>query len=365
MLNGEGRGTALILRYANCNLACPFCYAWRSAWPTVKARTARDSYRVDNAVQAAGGALKHLPSELAELGTRVVWVRIQGGEPCLTYPRTMNTLEIAAEALNTLHCRKLNYYETSRCVIQTNGIGLGKLAEDRLRSIKEKLASVLERLTTGRIVFEFSFKSSNDAAYLDPQLRGFKAFVDQVAVPLWESKFTNLAVYPVAGLGPSIDRDNSWIVPIEPSCVADEIPLFHPSLWSGDFESLVDEFLERLVPQYVSYRGFKSNGLTRSGSRLALEELEPKKFQRSWISGYSGRYEELGVTDVPPIEHLLVKTSDEEDRQWMGLFKRPPYWQEVVERIPKARRPGLLLQRVDEMSSRFYPSHPEGHYPYL
>lgn len=31
-LNNEGRGQALVLRYAGCNLRCPLCYAWKYAW---------------------------------------------------------------------------------------------------------------------------------------------------------------------------------------------------------------------------------------------------------------------------------------------------------------------------------------------
>lgn len=355
-LNNEGRGQALVLRYAGCNLRCPLCYAWRYAWFMKNGYL----YNLNN----ISAALNHLSSTVSR---KIVWTRIQGGEPCLNYDRTLNTMEFAILALNAVHNQSLNFYNTTRAVIQTNGIVFGLLSDKQLNSLKIKLENLLQDLKNGKVVLEFSFKSSNDMIYLKPQLKGFDAFLQKIVVPLWDKGIRNISVYPLAGLGPSIDFHNVWIVPIETLRLPQEIPLFHQSAWSPEFRNMVTNFVNNIVPAYGVYSDFRSNPKTFDGHKIAIEELEPTPFQSSWISGYAGKYNELDVTNVPSIDKILRKSDNNLDPQWCNrlLFNRYPHWRLVADKIPTANNPDIFLKSVKDMNNYFYPSHPIGHYPYL
>ncbi len=138
-------------------------------------------------------------------------------------------------------------------------------------------------------------------------------------MPLWNNGINNLSVYPVAGLAPSIDLHNIWLVPVEPNT---ETPLFHPSKWSNDFRKMVEHFINKIVPKYDVYEDFRKNPSTGNGKKLAIEELEPTNFQTSWISGYAGAYNKLGFRCITPIQNILRKLNNTPDPQWMALFKR-------------------------------------------
>ncbi len=92
-LNNEGKGQALVLRYAGCNLRCPLCYAWKYAWFMQKNGFV---YNIQNSIQA----LRNL---LGIAKKKIVWIRIQGGEPCLTFNRILNTITFAVESLTIVH----------------------------------------------------------------------------------------------------------------------------------------------------------------------------------------------------------------------------------------------------------------------
>lgn len=357
-LNNEGprgKGQALVLRYADCNLRCPLCYAWKYAWlPTNGFR-----YDVEKSVQA----LTNLPTEIEDK-RKIVWVRIQGGEPCLNYNRILFTVRFVAQSLKTIHDHGLNYYPNTRAVIQTNGIKFSSLDKQQIAAIREQLENQVSSLDRGKIVFEFSFKSSNDQATLAAQLLGFRTLSNELLLPLLEKGLDNLPIYPVAGLGPSIDFHNTWLVPIETNPLPKEIPLFHPSTWSTAFREALETFQRDIIPSYDVYQDFRNNSSTNGGRKTAIEEFEPTGFQSSWISGYAKNYEQLGVT--PPIlEGLLRKTTESRNRQWYGFFGRYSHWVQVLDSIPLAHNPTNLLELVREMGDVFYSSHPTGHYPYL
>ena len=185
--------------------------------------------------------------------------------------------------------------------------------------------------------------------------------LNKILIPLWDEGIDNTALFPIAGLGPSIDFHNTWIIPIETSILPDEVPLFHKSCWAQSFSQLVNEFINHIVPQYKTYHAFRTNPKTNNGKKLAIEELEPTKFQASWISRYTDKKAQ------PPIYTLLRKTDINADKQWASgfLFGRKLEWNSIAEAIPVASNPKRLLELVKEMNEYFYPSHPIGHYPYL
>jgi len=354
-LNNEGRGQALVLRYAGCNLgpaSCPLCYAWRYAWVP-----GGHPYPIKKCFAA-------LSNLSAVASKKIVWVRIQGGEPCLHYNRIANTFALAAHALTEIHQQGLNHYEDTRAVIQTNGIAFGGLPPKYLAFLRDLLDKELSTLGKGRIIMEVSFKSPSRQKLLDAQIKGFNAILHELIVPLWETGYENIAVYPIAGLGPSIDFHNVWLVPIDPNALPSEKPLFHPSTWLPQYRTLLTNF-RAIVSQYAAYRDFRHNPRTGSGQKVAIEELEPTWFQTSWISGYAGGYNKAGIRNVPPIRDLLRRLSRTLDRQWGALFHRHRHWQQVLNQIPVAQNPQLLLAQIKQMNAYFYPSHPQGHYPYL
>jgi len=364
-LNNEGGGQALVLRYAGCNLRCPLCYAWEYAWFMKKKGY---EYNIQHSIRA----LRNLPQSIEK---KIVWVRIQGGEPCLTFNRILNTITFAVESLNIIHTTGLNYFETTRAVIQTNAIIFSNLTKEQINQVHLHLKNLLNKLNTGKLVFEVSFKSPNDAGYLMPQIRGYDVLLRDVIIPLWNQGYDNVAVYPLAGLGPSIDENNLFIIPLDPQSLPNEIPLFHRVTWSRDFEKLVNDFINNVVPIYSAYSDFRKNSQTNGGRKLAIEELEPTKFQTSWISGYAGKYSEFNV-NIIPISRILRKLTNgiPENPLWAKwynswtsrmLFGRSTSWNNVLNQIPASNNPNNLLSMVQQMSDYFYPSHPRGHYPYL
>jgi len=223
-----------------------------------------------------------------------------------------------------------------------------------------------------KLIFEVSFKSPNNEVYLRPQAKGYNVLLNKIVIPLWETGFNNIAIYPLAGLGPSIDEDNLFIIPVDSKFP--EFPLFHPSTWSDEFRMLVDDFIQKIVPNYKSYNNFRGVH-TNGGKKLAIEELEPTLFQTSWISGYARGYSEHEV-NVKPIHEILRKLTDNvpENPQWKKwynswtskmLFGRSNDWMQVLNQIPASNDPNNLLLKVREMGEYFYPSHPKGHYPHL
>lgn len=361
-LNNEGRGMALVLRYAGCNLRCPLCYAWKYAW------SIQNAYKYN--IQECFSKLYKL---LSLIQKKITWVRIQGGEPCLTFQRILASITLAINALKIIHIHGLNYYNITRAIIQTNGITFSNLSNCEINQIKCLLQKLLDSLDKGRLIFEVSFKSPNDPQYLTPQIEGYNVLLNNIMIPLWEQGFENIAIYPIAGFGPSIDHHNLFIIPIDPSALPKEIPLFHSSTWCKQFKHLVDYFINNIVPNYNTYNDFKRNPQTNNGRKIAIEELEPTKFQASWISRYAkGEYMDANL----PINRLLRKLTDNVPqnpkwRKWYNswisrmLFGRSNSWMNVFKEIPVANDPAHLLSMVDQMNDYFYPSHPIGHYPYL
>lgn len=364
-LNNEGNGQALVLRYAGCNLRCPLCYAWKYAW------FMRNGYQYN--IQQSIHALRDLP-RLAQ--KKIVWVRIQGGEPCLTFNRILNTLTFAVESLKVIHTNGLNRFSNTRAVIQTNAITFSKLSHAQINQIQKHLQRLLlNDLTKGRLIFEVSFKSPSDPQYLNPQIKGYEILLNQIIRPLWSQGFDNIAVYPLAGLGPSIDQHNIFIIPIDPNMLPNEIPLFHHTTWASQFQQLVNDFTRNIVPSYNTYNDFKRNPLTDRGKKLAIEELEATGFQTSWIAGYASGYRKVEA-NVIPINKVLRKLADNlplnpQWKRWYNswlskkLFDRSKSWMNVFKSIPMVNNPNNLLSMVEQMRYYFYPSHPIGHYPYL
>jgi len=353
-LSGEGKGQALVLRYAGCNLRCPLCYAWRQAWLPQSSGRRHD----------VGQSIEALDNLGNEVKGKIVWIRLQGGEPCLSHDRTLTTITLAAGALRAVHEQGLNHFDNTRAVIQTNGIAFSSMTDEQTNRVTDDIGRLLRTVVNGRIIFELSFKSANQQDILKRQLAGFEVLVDRIISPLWRGGLDNVAVYPIGGLGPSIDFHNVWLVPIESASLPDEVPLFHRSSWSPDFENTITNFFGDIVPNHRAYRYYRENPMTRNGMRMAVEELEPTLFQTSWISGYAGGYVQ-GHMSVTPISRLLRRTKDTCDPQWHALFRRNDGWLGVLNQIPVSNRADQLLDEIRNMRDYLYPSHPMGHYPYL
>lgn len=352
-INGESNGFALVLRYSGCNLKCPLCYARKIAW---NLRGNKFTYK------ECIHYLNYIQSNLIESKKRkykrIVWVRFQGGEPLLNFKRIKFTLKLVKDVLDFIHKSKLNYYPITRAVIQTNGIWFAQVYDSELE-LETLFSDILESIINfGRIVFEVSFKSptlTDQNHLLELQYRGYQNMLKLIKFG-WDNGYSNIAIYPVAGLGPSIDYDQKYLIPIESSKLPEEVPLFHQSTWHKMFKSIYEEFVNNIVKNYA-YKEFRENPKTLYGKKLPLEELEPCFFQTSWISDYS-----KNSSLDPPLSRLLLRTSKELDQKWKGLFSKYP---NVINQIPISKDPNRLLGKVKEMQEYFYPSHPKGHYPYL
>ncbi len=348
-LNNEGAGKALVLRYAGCNFPCPLCYAHKIAWNPEGGHPCEWS--------KVRSALSNLDPD-----KKVVWARIQGGEPLLNYGRMIGTVRIIPHIIDAIYRGGWNYYPVTRVVVQTNASKLPSLSHAEVQALTQELEQAASQVSgRGRIVFEASFKSPRDPFYLESQVEGYY-ILERMVTSLFDSGIDNIAFYPVAGLGPSIDLNNAWLVPVEPSLIPEEVPLFHRSTWDDQFRQIRDRF-QSLASQHPSYADFRKNPLTSGGRLLPLEELEPRRFQTAWISRYSnGKCE-------PPLGKLLRRADAKMDRQWEALTRGThgtiQAWVDTLEGIPPSRDAGKLLAMVREMRDDFYPSEPKGHYPYL
>ncbi len=359
-LNNEGSGKALVLRYALCNLSsqnCPLCYAWRYAWKKDFAQQEGKCYQYNT--QDVITALNNVPRNLNQ---RIVWVRIQGGEPCINYPRILNTITYAKESLIQIHQMGLNPDHVTRAVIQTNGLRFSFLKNHQKNNIMNHLRNALTDLETGRIVFEVSFKSPHGKIF-NWQQKGFNVLLNDIIQPLWNQGLHNVAIYPIAGLGPTIDTHNKWLIPIDPSKLPQETPLFHQSTWSSNFQDMINYFINTVASNNQAYTDFRNNPFTDQGTKIALQELEPERFQSSWISGYAGGYKGLNLK-ISPIDTILRKMSSS-NLGWLEFFGRYPHWRNVINQIPAVKKPINLLTLIQSMNTVFYPAHPTGHYPSL
>lgn len=364
-LNKEGsKGQALVLRYAGCNLRCPLCYAWKYAWfPQKESRIIKISKVLAN--------IDKIPVALEN--DKINWIRIQGGEPCLHFDRTLFTIKVCYKALQIVYELGLNAYGNTRAIIQTNGMYFSTLTDKQSQIIYRELEKVLGSLSRGKIVFEFSFKDPsgrrlwNNDSLLKVQINGFRKMLNRIVKPLWNNGFENIALYPVAGLGPSIDLHDTTIIPIDPYSLPNEYPLFHPKTWAYEFKSFYNEFVNNMLSLYKTYRDFYIN----HGRKMPLEELEPAIFQRAWISGYAGEYQkhELRIgRDLPKLSDVLRRSSRNLGR-WVRLCKQKgklkERWLDILRQIPIAQNPNKLLDLVKNMNKKFYSSHPKNHYPFL
>ncbi|MEM3554977.1 MAG: 4Fe-4S cluster-binding domain-containing protein [Candidatus Micrarchaeaceae archaeon] len=366
-LNNEGRGLALVLRYALCNLRCPLCYAWKIAWLP----NSGFSNNIYQSIQKLSKLSQHINFKYGST-KKVTWVRIQGGEPCMNYNRIVNTINFSAEALKQINNQNLNYYNITRAIIQTNGIGFSYLSSSQLENLRFILRNILPELENkGKIIFEISFKSPNDTTFkdfngkpvLNSQIQGFTNLLNQVLIPLWEENIHNISIYPAAGLGPSLNKP--WLIPIDPDPkYPSDTPLFHPSTWSGKFQDFMNYFLNKIVQRYPTYQDFIKNPLSNNGKKIAIEELEPDRFQISWISGYAGNYQKNNM-HPPEVSQILRKLSNDINKQWYALIKNNQNWINVFNQIPIANNQSAILSAIIDMKNHFYPSHPIGHYPSL
>jgi len=277
--------------------------------------------------------------------------------------------------VNIIYINGLNYFKTTRVVTQTNAIIFSQLNNNQISQILSDPKNLLQNLDKGKVIFEVFFKSPSNLQYLNPQINGYRVLLNQIIMPPWNQGFNNIVVYPLAGLSSSIDGDNLFIILIDFQSLPNEVPLFHSSTWSPQFQNLVNDFINNIVSNYNAYDDFGRDTQTNGGKKLAIEELEPTPFQSSWISGYASRYNQFNI-NITLINQILRKltngiSTNPQWRRWYNswtsgkLFGRSASWRSVLNQISASSNTNNLFSLVQQISNYFYPSHPIGHYPYL
>ncbi|MGB9695577.1 MAG: 4Fe-4S cluster-binding domain-containing protein, partial [Caldisericaceae bacterium] len=336
---------ALVVRYADCNLKCPLCYAqsYAYAFNQSSSRTIKD-FSDQDAKQA-----------ITNFGDKYNWVRIQGGEPLLNRNRALFTTELVGIALGHLN-QGHSVYDNPRVVIQTNGVWLGNAIQTDLDNFLNSLIQQVDKFEKGRVIIEVSFKGANHSiaqAYgglttrnvFDDQKQAYwnvkNIFVNRV----W-GKTDKIAFYIVAGLGPELD--NPPIIPIDNTVNGQEYPIFHPDTWSKEFGDIIDDFTSTI-------RNYKDaiykDYINKHGTLLPMESLEISGMQSGWTSKIKSN---LGLQNFANT-YLRIDLS----KPKLNLLRND---------LMNASIPPLnqtLLDRASDLKHYFYEAEPKDHYPDL
>ena len=173
--------------------------------------------------------------------------------------------------------------------MQTNGVWLG-LSFKNTKAFIEKIIEVLNKNKSCRIAIEVSLKgaNANDTAIyagvknvqgnpiLNLQCCAFK-YLRNLLKKLWDEGFTNIAMYPIAGLGP--EMEDPWVIPLSSRSSIEETPIFHPQIWSTEFKQVFDDFLTLLNKYNEIYKEY----MKTHGRRMHMYTLEARRWQRAWI----------------------------------------------------------------------------------
>ncbi|GEM_PF-2767244 len=311
----------LVVRYANCQLKCPICYA---AGPSYVHRLYnyptpfRSTKRVSIVQQLTYASLDDYLGNFTDMNEVIdklcnkKYVRMQGGEPLLNRHR----LELTARmSIDMLKFALTHDVPKLVVVIQTNGIylGIGNRNCSNAESFIDRLVdyanqrSIDKHLRKGnkyRVAIEISFKA--------PNKDDFAVFSGTRVPDLWDNQvkaywnlvnvldgkyedYRGIAVYPLAGFIMPLRDSTCGIVPLSTKSKCDKrYPLFHRTTWSNEFEKIVRDFTNRVqgdsFGRYVFYRCLiRRNELTNNKQgivKIRGEELELTGFQRHVPSIY-------------------------------------------------------------------------------
>jgi len=284
----------MVVRYCNCNLKCPICYAAGPSYlhyligSKKPVSTKSNSYPIY--LKYSCCAEWKLPLNLLR---RKRYVRIQGGEPLLNSYRSKLTAKIIIDFLNML--RK---YSIEKCVavIQTNGCWLGYKEENAIDFLESlvnfaKDIGIDKKIKEGlyyRIAIEISYKAPNPDDFSIFSGTGIPSLWRNQVNAFWNlinllergfKEYNGIAVYPIAG----------FIMPIHEDCGIIPLnvygkPLFHPDTWDDNFREIVKEFSRIVINKYNRYRPYwtlKSYWKNSNGDIIKLrgEELEMTYYQ--------------------------------------------------------------------------------------
>lgn len=344
----ESRGRGLVVRFWGCNLRCPLCFAQSYAF-----------YDLETSRQKMPISLERLQDKIAqELEwvslIRLQWIRIEGGEP-LASP-------IHSEFVNKIigsFGKIAKKIPLVTIVIQTNGVWLG-LNLDNTRLFYEGVASTLRSIEDAdrlRVALEISFKGPNDRASevysgakgtLKLQYDGFRNSLT-VLEGYW-SEGLEIAVYPVAGFGPSFE--DQVIIPIDPETVERgvETPLFHKDTWSTEFNEVLNMFQDAMRSHEDIYRRY----IESHGGRLHMYglELRGRKWQGAWIR------RALTDDNLRSFARKYLRLNMDAIR-YAGYFRKP------LEDLKLNNVSTSTLGKVRQMRWQFVELKPAKHYPYL
>jgi len=225
----------LSLRFAGCNLNCGLCFASGYSWPSLflKRKTVTNKKTVEDAVSD----FRKIP--LPGVRSSYNWLRVLGGEPFLNDEYIEFLFQILLK-ISSIDSKKFN----NGVIIQTNGIHVGKgntsAIRDYLQEMYRQCPSVVVAVETSikgtnREEFKLLTRTQSDELYRYNLNSYFN--LKSLRVP-------NLRSMIVAGFGPNESyllregRSNDRITIIS----RDDLPCFHPELWTDDFRKLYEDF---------------------------------------------------------------------------------------------------------------------------
>lgn len=341
-VRSESRGKGLVIRFWGCNLECPLCFAQSYA------------YRDKEGRRAEKCSLHDLQKDIAQkFSNKLQWLRIEGGEPLLSRLHAEFLHKIVKWIINVANSAFLS---PVTIVIQTNGIWLGGNLNNAKFFYEGLYSSLCSTKIKSRVAVEISFKGPNEEAYsiYSGSEGGFKtqcnAFEYSIKIleKFWKEGVKGLAVYPVAGFGPSFEVPKDLIlIPIDPSF---EVPLFHKSSWDSRFSEIVNEFQNVLD----HYKSIYEQYIKRHGKRIQMYglELRFRKWQTAWVKR---------VLKDEKLRKLVQKCIrlNKDNFQYAGFYKKD------LQKLELPEADEALLEKVQQLGDDFVELSPKDHYPFL
>lgn len=225
----------LTLRFAQCCLHCGACFASGYSWP--------EKFRHNKRVRS-NIAVEQIVDEFTNIQypkehRSYNWLRILGGEPLLN-DEYIDFLFNVLIKISSMDSKKFN----DGIVIQTNGIHMGK---GHLENLKQGLTRLYNVNPNVIVAIETSIKGSNPDEFMliaqqntpDGFYWNIKSYFNLKALNLPNLRPTVIAGYGINEsflLRKGLTSDRISIVSLEGK------PIYHPSLWSKEFEGLYNDF---------------------------------------------------------------------------------------------------------------------------
>ncbi|MEM0265368.1 MAG: 4Fe-4S cluster-binding domain-containing protein [Candidatus Methanomethylicia archaeon] len=337
----ESRGKGMVIRYWGCNLKCPLCFAQSYAYRGERKSRFPLKVSLNEVLRQVG----------AEEARDILWCRIEGGEPLQSFQHMIMTVKLAIGILNLMK-------KSIRVIIQTNGIWLGKDENNIIefcRLLKEEISKTNLRIN-GRIAVEISFKGPNllaakiysgkfDVDILNLQIKAFTNLIKNVREDFWNKENYIVAVYPVAGFGPDLEKFT--FIPLDPE--NKDYPLFHPKTWDQKYSDHIINFFKEVMNEYSEvYYLYKS----RYGNRIAMYGLEPRNWQKTWTTKIKvDNYLKQFV-----LNYIRINAGE----KLFNMFRK-----DFIDILDEINATDELMGKVYEICKFYACPEPLKHYPYL